>query len=432
MSAPKYKLKELLPSLVLQARTNSDAEVKSRFKFLKAVAESPKSVRNKCREEGKSHQLFYKWAKVLLRTKDLLSLKGKSRKPKRSPNKTSKRVARKIRVLRKLEPFSGPERISQDLDEYHSMKCPPSTVYRVLKREGLISKAGSKSLTKRHLKRYRRPLPGYLQMDFKYVPYKIEGKQFYQLSAVDHHSSWRFIRIFSEKSEASVIDFLEELRVACPFLIMQIQTDNDTAFTDKFSSKLNCPTGRHAMDIWCEINDIEHRLIPVGQKELNGKVENTHKQDDREFFSQIRPLTLQALRMQSLRYNDHWNARRKTRALSWQTPNEVVLAAPARAYVYLRLFVERFAPKDSSIVQLNADGNMILQTNEKPLKPPKKPKRISVVSRYLQYLDWDDKRRLKAFAPLVAMSQNFSRAENTPSAVQRALLLAFQVLAFFP
>ncbi len=412
MSAPKYRLRSVLPSLVLQARSISDVEVKARFKFLKAVAESPKSVRNKCREEGKSHQFFYKWAKILLRTKNLISLKSKSRKPNDSPNKTSKRIERKIRILRNLEPFSGAERISQDLKEHHSMKCPPSTVYQVLKREGLVSQEKSKRLTKRHMKRYRRPLPGYLQMDFKYVPFKIENRQCYQLSCVDHHSSWRMIRMYADKSERSVMALLEELRSVCPFLIMQIQTDNDTAFTDKFSSQLNRATGEHKMDIWCHANNIEHRLIPVGQKELNGKVENTHKQDDREFFSQIRPLTLQALKLHAVRYNEHWNERRKTKALSWQTPEQVILAAPARAYVYLKLFINRFAPNDGSLVQLDASGNTILPTNEKPYIPPKKPKRLGAVRRYLQYLDWDEKRRLKTLVPLVAMSQNFSEPSS--------------------
>lgn len=408
MSAPKYKLKELLPSLVLQARSITDSEVKARFKFLKVVAESSKSVRNKCREQGKSHQLFYKWARVLLRTKNLLSLKGRSRRPKRSPNKTSKRIERKIRILRKLEPFSGSERISQDLKEHHSMKCPPSTVYQVLKRGGLISQEKSKRLTKRHMRRYRRSLPGYLQMDFKYVPFKIENRQCYQLSCVDHHSSWRFIRMYADKSEKSVINFLEELRSVCPFLIMQIQTDNDTAFTDKFSSQMNRATGEHKMDLWCHANGIEHRLIPVGQKELNGKVENTHKQDDREFFSQIRPLTLQALKLHALRYNEHWNERRKTKALSWQTPEQVILAAPARAYVFLKLFINRFTTNNESLVKLDASGNAYLRIDEKPYIPPKKPKKLGVVLRYLQYLDWDEKRRLKTLVPLVAMSQNFS------------------------
>src|SRR5690606_24177164 len=129
-----------------------------------------------------------------------------------------------------------------------------------------------------------RTLPGYLQMDFKYVPYLIDGKQYYQLSCIDHHSSWRLIRNYKYKNIDSVKLFLEELEQICPFPIIEVQTDNDTAFTDKFSSKIGV-TGEHYLDIWCRERGINHRLIPVAVKELNGKVENTHKQDDREFFA---------------------------------------------------------------------------------------------------------------------------------------------------
>ena len=153
MSALKYRLRELLPSLSSQAKSNSDVEIKTRFKLLKTVAESPKSVQRKCREEGKSQQLFYKWAKLLLKTKNILSLKSRSRRPKRSPNLTPKRIVKRVRKLRELEPFSGPERISQDLKEHFNIECPPSTVYHILKRERLITTEGAKKLTKRHLKR---------------------------------------------------------------------------------------------------------------------------------------------------------------------------------------------------------------------------------------------------------------------------------------
>lgn len=407
MSAVKYQLRELLPSLSAQARAISDSEVKSRFLVLKRIAESEKSVEAKCALEGKSTQWFYKWAEVLLKAKDLVSLKSKSRAPKRSPNKTPKRVVKKIRAIRKLEPFQGPERISRDLEEHYNTSCPPSTVYAVLKREGLITEEHKKKLTKRHLKRYRRPLPGYLQMDFKYVPYKIQGRQYYQLSAIDHHSSWRLIRAYEHKDEAAVMQFLAELKALCPFPIVQIQTDNDSAFTDKFTSQLNRSTGEHPMDLWCSQNSIEHKLIPVGEKELNGKVENSHKFDDREHFSQIRPMNFFALVAQTKHYNERWNERRKTKTLRWKTPNEVIFDAYALALAYFMILNQKYPSTQKPMLELLASGDMIINVNESISNPPpqKKPQRQSVVDRYLQYLDWEDKQRLKSLAPLLAMSQ---------------------------
>ncbi len=160
----KYQLRELLPSLSPQAKAISDPDCKSKFKILKMIAESRKSVEMMCAEMGKSHQWFFKWSNILIKHKDILSLKNRSRKPKKSPNQTPKRVAKRIRKLRELEPFSGPERISRDLKLHYNIVCSPSTVYANLKREKLISQEYSKKLSKKHLKRYRRPLPGWLQM----------------------------------------------------------------------------------------------------------------------------------------------------------------------------------------------------------------------------------------------------------------------------
>ena len=72
------------------------------------------------------------------------------------------------------QPSHGADRISFDLKKLFNILCAPMTVYNVLKRLKLISKTHQKKLTKKHHRRYRRPFPGYMQMDIKYVPYKVE------------------------------------------------------------------------------------------------------------------------------------------------------------------------------------------------------------------------------------------------------------------
>jgi transposase InsO family protein len=401
VSAIKYQLLELLPSLVSQAQGNSDPEIKTRFKFLKRVAESKQSIERVCEERGRSTQYFYKWAEALLKSKNLFALKSRSRRPKRSPGKTRPRVEKRIRKLRELQPFQGGDRISQDLKDMYNITCPPRTVNAVLKRQGFTGKTNAKRLTKRHLKRYRRPFPGYLQMDFKYVPYLIEGQQFYQLSCVDHHSSWRLIRNYRNKDEAAVAEFLRVLIEECPFPIFQIQTDNDASFTDKFTSGRNEPTGKHLLDQWCRKKGIEHRLIPIGQKELNGKVENTHKFDDREYFSQIHSMNFSSLEHQTRLYNNRWNDVRKTKTLGWKTPFEVIIESHVRALAYVNYMHECFAPRSSACNQAN---ETFRATKPAPRAETKKPKRLSIIDRYLQYVDWDDKQRLKILLPLLAMS----------------------------
>ena len=368
MSAMKYQLKVLISSLGSEANKNKDPEVKRRFYLIKAVVESKKDVKKTCEGRGVSTDQFYMWAERLLEAKTLLSLASLSRSAKTFWNKTPRRVEKRIIKARKLEPFKGPDRISYDLKRNFNIVCPVSTVAAILKRVGLVTKAYRDRLIKRHMRRYRRPWPGYMQMDFKYTPYLLEGRQTYQLSAIDHHSSWRFIRSYQDRTLKTVMSFLNDLEREAPFFIIQIQTDNATEFTDKFSSYRNGagPTETHAVDIWCKKHEIEHRLIPIGEKELNGKVENTHKWDDREFFSQITVTTFFELERATKDYNLRWNNERPTKTLGWLTPNEVMAQAGIRAFVYLKLMLPATAwemPKRLTTISTET-GKIIAPRNQ--------------------------------------------------------------------
>ena len=392
MSALKIQLREVLQSLSSEANKIRDPEIKQRYYFLKRVSESQKSVKQTCETLGKSRDYFYDLIERFLKIKTMDCLKSRSRKPINSPKKTARRVERRVRKLRLEDPSHGPERISFYLKRKFNMICPPSTVAAILVRLGMVSRERQKKLTKKHLKRYRRPLPGYLQMDVKYVPYKINGKQYYQFNVVDHCTTWRLTRVFERIDHMSTKLFLAELDYECPFPIFEIQTDNGGEFTDKYRNGNVEPTGNHPMDIWAMVRDIKHRLIPLGQKELNGKVENTHKQDDREFYAKYKFESLQDLQKGINHHCWHWNNLRHTKALGWKTPMEALEAAIVRTLAWMHLLREQ-APV------------------ARPVESPKKiekPRKLTQVDRYLQYLDWEERKGYRAILPLSVMSQNFS------------------------
>ena len=413
MSAKKYQLKDLVSSLSAEANKNRDPEVKRRFYLIKAVVESKKDVKKTCEMRGTSTDSFYKWSDRLLKLQNLSALKSVSRTVKYFWNKTSKRVERRVIKIRNLQPYMGPERISFKLKKTFNMICPPSTVAAILKRAGLVTKEYRDRLTKKHLKRYRRPLPGYLQMDFKYTPFLLEGRQTYQLSVVDHHSSWRFIRSYENRKAETVLKFLNEMLANVPFWVVQIQTDNAAEFTDKYtSSRGGGPSENHEVDIWCRKKSIEHKLIPIGEKEINGKVENTHKWDDREFFSQLAINTFYDLERATRDYNEIWNDQRPTKTLGWQTPNEVVRAAYVKVLSYLKVVLpEKAWAKPEKLKQIEIGTGKIIASKteiEKIHRMLKKPKKLSPVDRYLQYLDWESRQKIKSLLPVPVILQNFS------------------------
>jgi hypothetical protein len=333
--------------------------------------------------QGVGRDSFYEWGNRLLEKKDISALASHSRKPHHSPNKTKKEIEKKIVELRNKKPFQGPERLAVELEDDYAIVVPPGTIYAVLVRNKLISEEYKKRVTKKHLKRYRRPIPGYLQMDFKYVPYLIQGEQLYQLSAVDHCTSWRFIKIYRRKDEESVKDFLEKLNFTCPFPIFQIQTDNDPAFTDKYTVGLGSrPTDTHPFDEWCKYYGCRHKLIPIGEKELNGKVENTHKFDDREFFSQVNAKSFEGLKVESKKYNKTWNEGRKTKTLGWRTPAQLLEEVQTTIQILVK-----FCFKEQPQQEQSPSEEKIRP--EKIQKSPFFPKSNTPQDRYLAWMAWE-------------------------------------------
>jgi transposase InsO family protein len=419
MSELRKQLRVILPGLAKEANANTNKEIRRHLYLIKAVVESPKSVVQVCEKRGVSTDQFYLWAKRLLKAKNLTCLSSNSKKPKRSPRQTKKRIERKILALRKMEPSHGPERISFDLLKLFRIACAPSTVYNVLKRLKMISPTHSRKLTKRHHKRYRRPLPGYMQMDIKYVPYRIDGKQFYEFNIVDHSTTWRLCLLYRNINHFNIVHFLGELEEACPFPIFEIQTDNGGEFTDKYRNGRVAPSGLHPLDLWCKQRRINHCLIPIGQKELNGKVENTHKQDDREFYAKDEAKSFAQLEKQMRSYNERWNMLRATKALGWLTPDQCVERAYVRATAYLIYMRERYVKMNAvQLVHHNSNGDAYLAVPkpQRQARKSSKPRRPTFFDRYLTWHDADRKKTLKGCLPLPFISQIFSakisRIEN--------------------
>ena len=159
--------------------------------------------------------------------------------------------------------------------------------------------------------------PGFLHMDFKYLPrikevnpdYDIEGtigtknkkgnkkyisKRSYMFSAIDRYSRYVYTEILTNKSVEDVSNFLK--RVIKDFEdktynketnksneIKVILTDNGGEFTDRFAvnsklkKELNIestkPTGKHLFDKICKEHNIEHRLTKPNHPQTNGMIE---------------------------------------------------------------------------------------------------------------------------------------------------------------
>lgn len=67
--------------------------------------------------------------------------------------------------------------------------------------------------------------PGELvEIDIKYVPSRIRGKRYYQYTAIDCASRWRYLRIYDDMGNGSSVDFLREVIEVAKFRIRAIKT----------------------------------------------------------------------------------------------------------------------------------------------------------------------------------------------------------------
>ena len=160
-------------------------------------------------------------------------------------------------------------------------------LFHALRRLGLIHKPKGKG---RRSYRQSTPceMPGEkVQIDVKEVPHycirgkhRIDGKKMYQWTAIDECTRWRFVYGFEEHTPENSVKFLKMLLKAFPFEILTIQTDNGTEFTYKFiSDEVLCPFEEEL-----KRREINHKLIKPRTPWHNGKVERSHRMDQRYFY----------------------------------------------------------------------------------------------------------------------------------------------------
>jgi transposase InsO family protein len=155
--------------------------------------------------------------------------------------------------------------------------------------------------------------PGaHTQMDVKYQLHLLKSKKkCYVYNFIDHASNWSFKYAYGAINERNTQDFMNKLLQVCPFKIKRLQTDNGIEFTFKYVSGEPDEPKQHLLDKFCEENNIIHKLIPPGEKELQGLVERSHRQDDQELFSRITPNQLEEFNQLLKQYAEERNLKRR-------------------------------------------------------------------------------------------------------------------------
>lgn len=226
-----------------------------------------------------NRQYVYRWRRRYDGT--IHSLADKSHRPHSHPNQHTAAELKLISDMRRRNPHDGLVVFWVKLMQ-RGYSRSITGLYRVLRKQGQM--AFKPKNPKYIAKPYEQMLfPGQrVQIDVKFVPAAClvgdaKGKKFYQYTAIDEYSRYRYIEAFEEHSSYSSAVFLEHVIKAFKFPIYCVQTDNGQEFTKRFTA--NTPKLSMFEKVLAQHN-ITHKLIRPFTPRHNGKVERSHRKDN--------------------------------------------------------------------------------------------------------------------------------------------------------
>lgn len=160
-------------------------------------------------------------------------------------------------------------------------------------------------------------------MDVKLVPAEcvVDGRKYYQFTAVDECTRWTYRRMYDEHSTYSAEEFLIELIQHCPFQIREIQTDNGTEFTKALIS--NDPNDKSLFERKLEAYNILYHRIRIATPRHNGKVECQQCINHQRFYDHLGIFSLEDGRKQLAVYQKKSNDYFK-HCLGLRSPKQVL------------------------------------------------------------------------------------------------------------
>ena len=270
-----------------------------------------------------NRQYVYRWRKRYDGT--LQSLADKSHRPHRHPNQHTPEELKLIADMRKRNANAGLVVFWVKLRK-RGYSRSITGLYRVLRRQGQMA---VKPPNPKYIpKPYEKMLyPGQrVQIDVKVVPSacivgESQGEKFYQYTAIDEYSRFRYLEAFKEQSSYSSAVFVEHLLKRFPFKIECIQTDNGQEITKVLGNAKNPkPT---MFENKLKQHGIHHKLIRPYTPRHNGKVERSHRKDNEYFYATHKFYSFDDFIKQLKVYNYNYN-KFPMRPLNWKSPADYI------------------------------------------------------------------------------------------------------------
>lgn len=297
--------------------------LEERLRWVLPISTKEKKLRDVLRVFPYSERTLKRWLQSYRKGKEK-ALMPRSTAPKVQPNETPIRIKEEVIALRKKVNLCA-LKLHWKLEK-QGLLVPVSTISKIIRQEGLTRTYRKRKIKYVYVRAQR--LPGELiEIDVKYVPGRIAGKRYYQYTAIDTASRWRYLQVYEEQTTQNSILFLQEVMRRFPYPVQAIKTDNGAVFTNYYlgTNKRSDMTIKtlHGLDTFCAANNIVHYLIDPGKPAQNGTVERSHREDQEKFYEKNEFKSFTQLKRKVITWNDYYNNLEHC-GLHGKTPNKML------------------------------------------------------------------------------------------------------------
>lgn len=301
-------------------RTMPKSYADEKFRWIKPILNRKLTIKEMAKFSPFSERSLKYWL-VQFKKNSYAGLASRSTRPKTNHHETPIRVKERIIELRH-EHHVCALKLHWKLKK-EGINIHPRTIGKILKQEGLVRKYRSRK--KQAPQKVVWQKGELVEIDIKFVPGTIEGKKYYQFTAIDCASRWRYLEIHESPSNFSAINFFKKVIEVADFNIKAIKTDNGSCFTNRYTGykKSADPTNPkiHAFDLECAKLGVEHYLIDPGKPAQNGHVEKSHGADQAKFYDKNVFKTVDELKYKLRLWNMYYNDLEHC-GLNGLTPNQ--------------------------------------------------------------------------------------------------------------
>jgi transposase InsO family protein len=261
-------------------------------------------VARACRKYNKSSSYIYFWRERWEKAeRKIESLRGMSKRPSHHPNEHSDDEISLIKNTKRRNPNIGLSDLWHKLKR-KGYKRSIGGLHKVLNRLEMATEPVTLPSPTYKPKPYEQmSCPGErVQIDVKFVPINCLCKElrmnnphikFYQYTAIDEYSRLRYLQGFDENSSYTAAIFIRNAYKyfkANKITMQCVQTDNGTEFTKRLLTSKKTDSSHNSLGLFEQTAmelGIKIKHIKPHTPKHNGKVERSHREDQKLLYSRI-------------------------------------------------------------------------------------------------------------------------------------------------